>query len=49
MLLRQYNMEPTCENILYTIEENFSGRNSALAPFLEIIDHDFISTLGVPA
>jgi len=47
MLLRQYNMEPTCENILYTIEENFSGRNSALAPFLEIIDHDFISTLAL--
>ena len=47
MLLRQYNMQPTCENILYTIEENFSGRNSALAPFLEIIDHDFISTLAL--
>lgn len=47
MELKQYNIEPTDENILKALCENTAGRNAALPPFLEIIDHDFVSTLAL--
>lgn len=47
MELKQYNIEPTDENILRSMRENTAGRNAALAPFLELIDHDFVSTLAL--
>lgn len=47
MELKQYNIEPTDENILKSMRENTAGRNAALAPFLELIDHDFVSTLAL--
>lgn len=33
MELKQYNIEPTDENILKSMRENTAGRNAALAPF----------------
>lgn len=47
MELKQYNIEPTDENILASLHRNTAGRNSALSPFLEIIDHDLVSTLAL--
>lgn len=47
MELKQYNMEPTDENILTSLRLNITGRNASLVPFLEIIDHTFISALAL--
>ena len=47
MELKQYNIEPTDENVLASLREDVTGRNAFLAPFLEIIDHSFVSTLAL--
>lgn len=47
MELKQYNIEPTDENVLASLREDITGRNAFLAPFLEIIDLSFVSTLAL--
>ena len=47
MELKQYNIEPTDENILAALRQDITGRNAALAPFLEIIDHASLSSLAL--
>lgn len=47
MELKQYNIEPTDENILAALRQDVTGRNASLTPFLEIIDHSFVSTLAL--
>lgn len=47
MELKQYNIEPTDENILAALRQDVIGRNTFLSPFLEIIDHSFVSTLAL--
>ena len=45
--LKKYNIEPTSENVLNSIKDNTTGRNSALSSFIEVIDHQYVSSLAL--